>query len=198
MNRRKSMRSHESIVKTAVIASLSVLFAASACFLARGWVGGHFSSVETLRTYVASFGFWAPVILTLLQLFLAILPICPSFTGCIAGAALFGAAGGFWTNYIGISVGSVASYMLAKRFGLPMVNKMVPMHKYEAYIGKINQSRSYSRLLFLAILLPLAPDNFLCYFSGLMNMPARKFITIIITAKPWCILFYSIFFAYFI
>lgn len=192
------MRSHESIVKTAVIASLSVLFAASACFLARGWVGGHFSSVETLRTYVASFGFWAPVILTLLQLFLAILPICPSFTGCIAGAALFGAAGGFWTNYIGISVGSVASYMLAKRFGLPMVNKMVPMHKYEAYIGKINQSRSYSRLLFLAILLPLAPDNFLCYFSGLMNMPARKFITIIITAKPWCILFYSIFFAYFI
>lgn len=192
------MRSHESIVKTAVIAGLSVLFAASACFLARGWVGGHFSSVETLRTYVASFGFWAPVILTLLQLFLAILPICPSFTGCIAGAALFGAAGGFWTNYIGISVGSVASYMLAKRFGLPMVNKMVPMHKYEAYIGKINQSRSYSRLLFLAILLPLAPDNFLCYFSGLMNMPARKFITIIITAKPWCILFYSIFFAYFI
>lgn len=192
------MRSHESIVKTAVIAGLSVLFAASACFLARGWVGGHFSSVETLRTYVASFGFWAPVILTLLQLFLAILPICPSFTGCIAGAALFGVAGGFWTNYIGISVGSVASYMLAKRFGLPMVNKMVPMHKYEAYIGKINESRSYSRLLFLAILLPLAPDNFLCYFSGLMNMPARKFITIIITAKPWCILFYSIFFAYFI
>lgn len=192
------MRSHESIVKTAVIAGLSVLFAASACFLARGWVGGHFSSVETLRTYVASFGFWAPVILTLLQLFLAILPICPSFTGCIAGAALFGVAGEFWTNYIGISVGSVVSYMLAKRFGLPMVNKMVPMHKYEAYIGKINQSRSYSRLLFLAILLPLAPDNFLCYFSGLMNMPARKFITIIITAKPWCILFYSIFFAYFI
>ncbi|MBQ9843457.1 MAG: TVP38/TMEM64 family protein [Oscillospiraceae bacterium] len=192
------MKSHESIVKTAVIASLAVLFALSAYFLIRGWAGGHFDSVETFRTYVASFGFWAPVILTLMQMFLAILPICPSFTGCIAGAALFGAAGGFWANYIGISVGSIASYMLAKRFGLPLVNKMVPMHKYEAYIEKINRSKSYPKLLFLAILLPLAPDNFLCYFSGLVNMPAKKFITIIIAAKPWCILVYSIFFAYFI
>ena len=192
------MKSHESIVKTAVIASLAVLFALSAYFLIRGWAGGHFDSVETFRTYVASFGFWAPVILTLMQMFLAILPICPSFTGCIAGAALFGAAGGFWANYIGISVGSIASYMLAKRFGLPLVNKMVPMHKYEAYIEKINRSKSYPKLLFLAILLPLAPDNFLCYFSGLVNMPAKKFVTIIIAAKPWCILVYSIFFAYFI
>ena len=68
----------------------------------------------------------------------------------------------------------------------------------EGLIEKINGSKSYPRLLFFAILLPLAPDNFLCYFSGLMNMPAKKFITIIITAKPWCILFYSIFFAYFL
>ena len=192
------MKSHESIVKTVVVVSLTVLFASSAYFLIQGWVGGHFNSVDTLRTYVASFGIWAPVILTLMQMFLAILPICPSFTGCIAGAALFGAAGGFWTNYIGISAGSIASYMLAKRFGLPLVNKMIPMHKYEAYIEKINGSKSYPKLLFFAILLPLAPDNFLCYFSGLMNMPAKKFITIIIAAKPWCILFYSIFFAYFL
>ena len=34
--------------------------------------------------------------------------------------------------------------------------------------------------------------------SGLVNMPTKKFVTIIITAKPWCILFYSIFFAYFL
>lgn len=192
------MKSKESCIKASTVAGLVILFASSAYFLIQGWVGGHFNSVDTLRTYVASFGIWAPLILTLMQMFLAVLPICPSFMGCVVGAALFGAAGGFWTNYIGISAGSIAAYMLAKRFGLPLVNKMVPMHKYEAYIEKINRSKSYPKLLFLAILLPLAPDNFLCYFSGLVNMPAKKFITIIIAAKPWCILVYSIFFAYFI
>ena len=192
------MKSKETIIKTTAIILLAALMGVAAFVLIKGWVGGHFNSVDTLRAYVASYGMWAPVILTLIQLLLAVLPICPSFTGCVVGAALFGAAGGFWTNYIGISAGSIAAYALAKRYGVQLVNKMLPMQKYEAYIEKINRSKSYPKLLFLAILLPMAPDNFLCYFSGLVNMPAKRFITIIITAKPWCILFYSIFFAYFL
>ena len=192
------MKSKETIIKTTVIVCLTILLTTSAFFLIKGWIGGHFQSMDTLRIYIASFGAWAPVVLTLIQLCLTILPVCTSFTGCVVGAALFGAAGGFWTNYIGISAGSIVAYVLAKRFGVQLVNKMIPMQKYESYIEKINRSKSYPKLLFLAILLPMAPDNFLCYFSGLVNMPARKFITIIITAKPWCILFYSVFFAYFI
>lgn len=192
------MESKESWIKASTVVSLIVLFASSAYFLIRGWVGGHFNSVETLRTYVASFGIWAPLVLTLIQMFLAVMPICPSFMGCVVGAALFGTAGGYWTNYIGICAGSIAAYALAKRFGIQLVNKMIPMQKYQSYIEKINRSKSYPRFLFFAILLPLAPDNFLCYFSGLLNMPAKKFVTIIIAAKPWCILFYSIFFAYFL
>lgn len=164
------MKPRETIIKTTALASLIVLMTLAAFVLIKGWIGGHFNSVDTLREYVASYGIWAPLILTLIQLLLAVLPVCPSFTGCVVGATLFGAAGGFWTNYIGISAGSIAAYALAKRYGVQLVNKMLPM----------------------------APDNFLCYFSGLVNMPARKFITIIITAKPWCILFYSVFFAYFI
>lgn len=189
------MRSKENIVKISTVASLVVLFAACGYIFVRGWSGGHFSSADTLRAYIASFGVCAPLILALLQLFLTLMPVCPSLLGFVAGAALFGTAGGFWTNYIGICAGSIMAYALAKRFGIEFVNKMIPMHKYESYIEKINRSKSYPRLLFLAILLPLAPDNFLCYFSGLINMPAKRFVAIILIAKPWCILFYSIFFA---
>ena len=189
------MRSKDSIVKISTVSSLAVLFAACGYIFVRGWIGGHFSSSDTLRAYIASFGFWAPLILTLLQLFLAVLPICPSFLGYVAGAALFGVFGGFWTNYLGICAGSILDYVLARRFGVEFVNKMIPMHKYESYIEKINKSKSYPNLLFLAIMLPLAPDNFLCYFSGLIKMPAKKFVTIILLAKPWCILVYSIIFA---
>ena len=56
----------------------------------------------------------------------------------------------------------------------------------------MEKSKSYGWFLFLATLLPLFPDDFLCYFSGLVKMDKKKFIWIIILGKPWCILAYSI------
>ena len=138
------------------------------------------------------------MVLLMIQALITIIPVLPSFLGCIAGAALFGPLVGFLVNYIGISAGSIADYFLARKFGEKFVDKMVKMSKFEDYIEKISKSKSYITVLFLAILLPLAPDNFLCYFSGLIGMKPKPFITIIIVAKPWCILFYSIFFAWFL
>ena len=114
------------------------------------------------------------------------------------GTAMFGTAGGFWINYIGISAGSLIAYWLARHFGISLVQKMVPMEKYDSWVRRVNEKKSYMLVLFLAILLPLAPDDFLCYFSGLTSMSARKFTWIILLGKPWCILFYSLFFAYLI
>lgn len=192
------MKSKETLIKYAAVISLSVLLIIAAIFVLIGWRGGHFESIDTLRSYVASFGIWAPLILTLIQLMQVVLPVLPGFMGSIVGAALFGVAGGFWVNYIGISAGSIIAYWLAKRFGIQLVNKMIPLEKYDSYIERINHSKSYTALLFLSILLPLAPDDFLCYFSGLINMSTRKFVTIIIIGKPWCLLFYSIFFSYYL
>lgn len=192
------MKSRESVIKSASIIAFSALLTVSIIIAAKGWVGGHFTSVESLRAYVASFGVLAPIILALIQMMQVILPVLPGFMGSIVGALLFGAVGGFWVNYIGISAGSIAAYWLARCFGIKLVNKMVPVKKYETFIERVNRSKSYTLVLFLAILLPLAPDDFFCYFSGIIKMSSKKFTAIIIAAKPWCLLFYSIFFTYII
>ena len=188
----------ENLIKNLVTWMLVLLLALSAVFVGKAWAGGHFKSMDALRAYLESYGGWGPVVLTLIQALQVVLPVLPGFLGCIVGAALFGAAGGFWVNYIGISAGSLIAYWLARRFGVGLVQKMVPMEKYERCVRWVNQKKSYSLVLFLAILLPLAPDDFLCYFSGLTAMSARKFTWIILLGKPWCILFYSIFFAHLI
>jgi len=72
------------------------------------------------------------------------------------------------------------------------------MEKYDSWVRRVNEKKGYTLVLFLAILLPLAPDDFLCYFSGLTSMPARRFTWIILLGKPWCILFYSVLFSYLI
>ena len=164
--------------------------------MVRGYLAGHFNSVETLQAYIATFGVFAPVILITIQAIQVILPVLPGFLGCIVGAGMFGAAGGFWCNYIGISAGSVIAFLLARRFGVELVRLMVPMEKYQKWVDWVNTRKSYTVVLFLAILLPLDPDDFLCYFSGLTGMSTRRFTWIIVLGKPWCILAYCLFFAY--
>ena len=167
-------------------------------FCVQGYLGGHFSSAEQLQAYMKRFGVFAPVILTVIQAIQVIIPVLPGWLGCVVGAGMFGAAGGFWCNYIGISAGSIISFLLAKRYGVELVRKMVPMEKYQKLVDWVNTKKSYTLILFLAILLPLAPDDFLCWFSGLTGMASRRFIWIIIAEKPWCILFYSLIFGHII
>lgn len=165
-----------------------------AAFMVKAGIDGQFHSVETLQKYIQGFGMTAPLILIVIQVFQVVVPILPGFLGCIVGSAMFGAAGGFWCNYIGISLGSLIAFLLARRFGAPLVEAVFPEDKYRRWIIRIQEAKSYTLILFLCILLPLAPDDFLCYFSGLMKLSFKKFVWIILLGKPWCILFYSILF----
>lgn len=192
------MKTKESIIRTVLIALSCALMALAAAIVLRGWLGGYFNSFETLRDYIGAFGVWGPLVLTLIQAMQVVVPVLPGFTGCIVGAALFGPAVGFAISYAGMCGGSVAAYYLARRYGIKLVSKLVKMEKYEKWIARINKSKSYTVFLFACIVLPAVPDDFLCYFSGLVDMPPRKYIPIILAGKPWCILAYCIFSAHFI
>ncbi|MEA4814125.1 MAG: hypothetical protein VB112_04395 [Oscillospiraceae bacterium] len=69
-----------------------LLLLVTGVFLAIGFFRGHFGSAEALRSYIGPF---APLMLTAIQTMQAFFTIIPSFFGFVAGAGLFGAAGGF-------------------------------------------------------------------------------------------------------
>lgn len=188
---------HARSLKRLLIGIFVFLLVLSMLFLLKGYLDGHFRSIESLRAYIGGFGLFAPLVLVLIQAIQVVLPVLPGFLGCIVGAGMFGAMGGFWCNYIGISAGSIIAFLLARYFGVGLVRYMIPLEKYDSFVAWMNRRRSYTAVLFLAILLPLAPDDFLCYFSGLTGMSTRRFTWIILLGKPWCILGYSLFFAYF-
>lgn len=165
-------------------------------FLVKQFCDQKFDSVESLQNYMKGFGIAAPFILTAFQAVQVVVPVLPGYLGCAAGAIAFGSMTGFWCNYIGISLGSIIAYFLAKKYGVDIVTAMFPRKQYEKWSKRIEKSKSYDCFLFIATLLPLFPDDFLCYFSGLMKMNSRKFIWIIILGKPWCILAYSIAFGW--
>lgn len=150
------------------------------------------SSVEEYQEMIKSFGCIGPVVIALFQAFQVVIPVIPSHFGYAAGAISFGTFVGFLCNYVGISAGSIIAYFLAKKYGKNLVIYLFSEKQYLKWKAKIEEKKNYDKFLFIATLLPLFPDDLLCYFSGLMDMKEKKFIWIIILGKPWCILAYSI------
>lgn len=171
---------------------LAALCGAFVVILAKAWLDGRFDSVETFQKYVAGFGLAAPLFLVAVQAAQVILSVLPGLFGCVVGTMMFGAAGGFWCNYIGISAGSIIAFWLARKYGSGLVSRMFPGEKYEKWATWAAGSRFYTVVLFLGMVLPLFPDDYFCYFTGLTKMSARKFVAIILLGKPWCILAYCI------
>lgn len=171
---------------------LAALCGAFVVILAKAYLDGRFDSVETFQKYVAGFGLAAPLFLVAVQAAQVILPVLPGLFGCVVGTMMFGAVGGFWCNYIGISAGSIIAFWLARKYGSGLVSRMFPGEKYEKWATWAAGSKFYTVVLFLGMVLPLFPDDYFCYFTGLTKMSTRKFVAIILLGKPWCILAYCI------
>ncbi len=178
--------------KNGIIAIMVLILLITVTVLAKLFLTGNINSVNDLQEYMKKFGVFAPIVFTLFQAAQVVVPVLPGFLGCIAGPVMFGTFTGFLCNYIGISIGSIIAFFLARKFGIDIVLLMFSKETYDKWSGKLTNSKYYDIFLFVATLLPVFPDDFFCYFSGLIKMNWKKFVWIIILGKPWCILAYSL------
>ena len=132
-------------ILTVIVTVFFVLFIS---FILKAYFDGRFQSVETFSEYIKGFGLLAPFALVVVQALQVIFPVLPGLAGCAAGAVLFGSAGGFWCNYIGISAGSIAAFFLARKYGVKLVEKLFSKEKYEKYSQWAQKSKSYILFLF--------------------------------------------------
>ncbi len=133
-----------------------------------------FSDAESLQRYLENAGAWMPALYMLLQfLQVVILPI-PSIVSTVAGVAIFGA---FWTtvySFIGIFFGSVLAFFIGRKWG----NKAASWIVGEETLTKWQRKLKGKDNLFLTLmfLLPLFPDDILCFIAGLSSMSTLYFL----------------------
>lgn len=148
-----------------------------------------FTSQTALQTFLRQFGWFAPIIFIVFQAVQVVLPICPGAIGCIGGILIFGPAQGFIYNYIGICIGSIAAFLIARRYGINYVKNMSNKKTFNKYVGWLKKS-SFERLFATAIFMPVAPDDFLCYIAGISKITFKRFVIIILLGKPFAIAMY--------
>lgn len=157
-----------------------------------GWQTGMFSSPQNLEHFLKTTGLLAPIIFIIIQITQCVIPIIPGGVSCVIGVAFFGPLWGFIYNFIGISIGSIINFLLAKFYGKNIVLKLISKKNYDKYIIWIEQEKKFNTLFSIAMLIPFVPDDLLCFIAGLTPMSLKKFIIIILTCKPWTIITYSI------
>lgn len=150
-----------------------------------------FVSQEALEAFLKPMGLAAPAFFILLQAVQVVIPILPGAIGCLGGVLIFGPFWGFVYNYVGICMGSVAAFLLSRRYGKPFVKSVVSERAYSKYIRWLDKGDLFGKAFAIAIFLPVAPDDLLCYIAGLSTMRVRTFVGIILLGKPLSIFLYS-------
>ena len=177
----------------------TALRAASLCGLAIcvitavwAWRMGFLTSQERLQTLVAGCGAAGALVFVAFQAVQVVVPILPGGLGCLAGVLLFGAVNGFLYNYIGICMGSLLAFAIARSCGKPLLSLLFSEKTIAKYSAWTEERDRFSRLFAWAIFLPVAPDDFLCYLAGTTEMTWRRFTVIILLGKPFAIAMYSL------
>ncbi|GFH40189.1 TVP38/TMEM64 family protein [Pseudolactococcus insecticola] len=133
-----------------------------------------------------------PFIFIGLQIVQVVIPIIPGGISTVAGVMIFGPYKGFLYNYIGIVIGSIILFHLGRVYGSALVKTFIKEKNYDKYMGWVNRGqRKYDLIFFIAILLPIAPDDALVLISSQTKMSWRFFLFTIFVGKPLPIFLYS-------
>ncbi len=184
-----------SLLKKIFCIVLALAIAGAGIWLIFEYRAGTFRDIDSFQAYIDSFGMFGPVLLTVFQCVKTIYAVIPSTLGCIVGPALFGSMTGIICNYIGICSGSFIAFALSRKFGVTLMKQLFSPRRFEKSMRRMNRwHKKYPVFLWIAILSPIAPDDFLCYFTGLTDMSFKRFAFIILTAKPFTIVTYGLLF----
>ncbi|MDR1606428.1 MAG: TVP38/TMEM64 family protein [Streptococcaceae bacterium] len=133
-----------------------------------------------------------PFIFIGLQILQVVVPIIPGGVTTAAGVMMFGPYEGFLYNYIGIVIGSIILFYLGRFYGAALIKIFIKEKNFEKYMKWVSKGqKKYDLIFFIAILLPVAPDDALVLVSSQTKMTWRFFLFTIFVGKPLPIYLYS-------
>jgi uncharacterized membrane protein YdjX (TVP38/TMEM64 family) len=131
---------------------------------------------QWIKSTLKAAGPLAPVVFILIQaLQVVFAPIPGEATGFIGGY-LFGAPLGLLYSTLGLTLGSVLAFLIARWLEERYVARWLPKEILEKF--DFLMERQGALISFILFLLPGFPKDYLCFILGLSRMPFKLFILI--------------------
>jgi uncharacterized membrane protein YdjX (TVP38/TMEM64 family) len=135
----------------------------------------HYLDKEALKAIVEHYGLWGVLLFGVLQyIYIVFVPVYNTPV-LLASGYIFGSVEGWIINFITTTLGLFTIIFLVKRFGRPLIKKIVPqpvLDRYDHLIEKIGPLT-----LFTIYVLPIFPDDEVTYLvAAADHIDFRRYI----------------------
>jgi uncharacterized membrane protein YdjX (TVP38/TMEM64 family) len=134
-----------------------------------------------IRAWIGAWGAGGPVAIALLEIAQVLLAPIPGQAVDAVSGYLFGVWLGTLYAAIGIAIGSLLNFALARRFGRPVLARLLNPRTLQRLDDLAN--RGGALFFFLIWLLPFVPDDLACLASGLTPMSVRRFLILMVIGR---------------
>jgi uncharacterized membrane protein YdjX (TVP38/TMEM64 family) len=134
-----------------------------------------------LREFLDGFGRWTPAVFVALQAAQVIVAPIPGQLLGLAAGYLFGGLRGAAYSLAGVAAGSALAIWLARRYGRPYAERVVDgtaLDRFDDVVEMVGVPG-----LFLMYLLPVFPDDLLCFVAGLTEIPLSRLLLLIVLGR---------------
>ena len=132
---------------------------------------------ESLKEKIDSLGITGWFIMLGIQVVQIIVAFLPGEPIEIIMGVFYGSIGGLLTCLLGILIGSILVYLLAKFIGKPFVKLFIDVDDLEKY-KFLNNTRKVELTIFILFFIPGTPKDALTYLAPLVPIKPRKFFVI--------------------
>lgn len=136
---------------------------------------------DAFRSRIESYGVWAPVVFIIFQISqVFIAPVPGELVGAVGGYVF-----GWWLSLlystVGLTIGSLINFGVARVVGQAFVERVVPAQ----YLARLSFLMERQGVLgaFICFVVPGFPKDILCYILGLAPMSWRMFIIVCVVGR---------------
>lgn len=141
---------------------------------------------ELYEQFLEKTGAWMPIIYIILHVIQVLFLPIPGIFSILVGIRLFGAFLTAVYSYIGIICGSLIAFFIGKRLGVKAVSWLIGEENLNKWRHRIKGKDNL--VLSFMFLLPLFPDDILCFVAGISTMSNRFFIIMVLSTRAISVL----------
>lgn len=129
------------------------------------------------KNFVTEHGIKAWFCILLAQMVQVVIAFIPGEPFEIAAGALYGTLGGLGTCLLGCALASSFIFILSKKFGVSLIEKLFGKERIEKF-SFLHNSRKLQTAVFIVFLLPGTPKDMLTYVAGTTPVTLLQFLLI--------------------
>ncbi len=136
---------------------------------------------DKLTNMLKETGVFGPVLLSVIQLLQVVVAVIPGDIFIVVAGKVYGLLGGFSINILSTLVASFIAFMVARRAGRQVIDRLVPAKVLDRWMGVVE--RRGTMFFVISFLVPVFPADVMNFVAGMSEISHKKFLVVCILGR---------------